>query len=68
MGLIPLLPNWLLLGGWGYGAYKFYLGFDRTSYQSNFRIPLSLMWPILFAFNGNYRKNFTRSIKGSDDL
>lgn len=67
MGLLPLLPNWVVLSAWLFGAYRFYLGFNRTSYQSSFRIPLALAWPVLFALNGSYRKNFTKSIKGSDD-
>lgn len=33
MGLIPFIPNWLALGAWFFGAYRFYLGFDSTSYQ-----------------------------------
>lgn len=67
MSLIPFIPNWLVLAAWGYGAYRFYQGFNRTSYQSSFRIPLALAWPLLFAINPSYRKNFTRSITGADD-
>jgi hypothetical protein len=33
MGLIPFVPDWIALGGWFYGAYRFYLGFNETSYQ-----------------------------------
>lgn len=67
MGLIPLLPNWTLLAGWIFGAVRFYKGFDRTSYQNSYKLPLSMAWPILFIVNGSFRKNFTRSIKSSDD-
>lgn len=67
MGLIPFIPNWIALASWAYGAYRFYQGYDRTSYQSSFRVPLAVAWPILFAINGSYRENFAKSIKGSDD-
>jgi hypothetical protein len=33
MGLIPFVPDWLAFGAWCYGAYRFYLGFNETSYQ-----------------------------------
>lgn len=67
MSLIPFIPNWVAIAGWFYGAYRFYLGFNRTSYQSTYRIPLALAWPLLCAINGSYRKNFVRSITGSDE-
>lgn len=67
MSLLPFLPNWLVMGGWLFGAYRFYLGFNRTSYQPSFRIPLALAWPLLFVFNGSYRKNFMRSIEAGND-
>lgn len=67
MGLIPFVPNWIALSAWAFGVYRFYLGFDKTSYQRSYRVPLALAWPLLFAINESYRKNFTKSIKGSDD-
>lgn len=67
MSLLPLVPNWMLVAAWAYGAYRFYRGFHRTSYQDSFRVPLALAWPLLFALNGSYRSNFTKSLKGSDD-
>lgn len=67
MSLLPLVPNWMLVAAWAYGAYRFYRGFHRTSYQDSFRVPLALAWPLLFVFNGSYRSNFTKSLKGSDD-
>lgn len=67
MSLIPFVPNWIALGGWAFGAYRFYLGFYRTSYQSSFRLPLAIAWPLLFIVNPSYRKNFKRSIGASDD-
>lgn len=67
MGLIPLIPNWTVLAAWGYGAYRFYVGFSRTSYQSGFRIPLALAWPLFFVVNGSFRANFQKSIKAADD-
>jgi hypothetical protein len=33
MGLIPFVPDWIALGAWFYGAYRFYLGYNETSYQ-----------------------------------
>lgn len=67
MSLLPLVPNWLLLAAWIFGAYRFYLGFNKTSYQSSFRIPLALAWPVLIIVNGSYRQNFVRSIRAADD-
>lgn len=67
MSLLPFVPNWLLLAAWGFGAFRFYQGFNQTSYQSSFRIPLSLAWPVLFAVNTAYRQNFIRSIRSGDD-
>ena len=46
------------------GIVKFLQGFRRTDFSGN-QIGLALMWPILFAMNGNYRKNFFKALKGS---
>lgn len=68
MGVLPLIPNWIVIAAWIYGAVKFYSGFRHTSYKPSFRIPLAIAWPILFALNGRYRNNFQKSISaGRDD-
>ncbi|MEE3716073.1 hypothetical protein V2H45_04845 [Tumidithrix elongata RA019] len=45
------------------GIWKFLAGFDRTNFTQN-RIGLALLWPVLFIMNGNYRRNFTKALKG----
>lgn len=67
MSLVPFVPNWLLISTWLFGAYRFYRGFNRTPYQSSFRVPLAVAWPLLVIFNGSYRQNFVRSIRASED-
>jgi arylsulfatase A-like enzyme len=68
MSLIPFVPNWLALGSWLYGAYRFNAGFSRTSYQAGYKVPLALAWPLFIAVNSSYRKNFVKAIKKSDDF
>lgn len=67
MSLLPLVPDWLLISTWLFGAYRFYRGYSRTPYQSSFRVPLAVAWPLLVIFNGSYRQNFVRSIRASED-
>jgi len=66
MSLLPLIPNWLLLGGWAFAAFKFAAGFDATTYEPKFKLPLAAAWPVLFVVNGKYRKNFQKALKGRD--
>jgi hypothetical protein len=66
--LIPFVPNWLAIGGWLYGVYRFNAGFEKTSYQKGFKVPLALAWPVFIAFNASYRKNFVKAIKKSDEF
>lgn len=47
---------------YGVGAVKFWKGFSRTNFNQN-RLFLTAAWPILI-FNGSYRQNFTRALKG----
>ncbi|AFY74681.1 hypothetical protein Syn7502_02734 [Synechococcus sp. PCC 7502] len=46
------------------GAVKFLQGFSNTSFTQN-QIPLALLWPLLLAINENYRRNFTKALKGN---
>jgi hypothetical protein len=46
------------------GAVKFLQGVEKTSFTQN-QIPLALLWPILLVVNENYRRNFTKALKGS---
>lgn len=67
MSLLPVVPDWILISTWLFGAYRFYRGFNRTPYQSSFRVPLAVAWPLLIIVNGSYRQNFMRSIRAADD-
>jgi len=51
---------------YGYMAYRFARGFRSTTYQQDYRIPLAMFWPFLFAVNGSFRKNFLTAIKSED--
>jgi predicted permease len=55
-----------LLIAYGVGIWKFWKGFDRTSFNRSFqnRLVLSLLWPALI-FNKPYRQNFTKALKAS---
>lgn len=56
----------VLLVVYGVGAWKFWKGFNRTSFTPSFsnRLILSLGWPILLLANKSYRQNFQKAIKG----
>ncbi|MFN5388011.1 MAG: hypothetical protein ACK5CM_02220 [Pseudanabaena sp.] len=54
----------LVLIAYVFGVVKFLQGFRRTDFEGN-QIGLALLWPVLFAINGNYRKNFFKALKGS---
>ncbi|MCA6502365.1 MAG: hypothetical protein ACK6CP_08180 [Pseudanabaena sp.] len=54
----------LVLIAYVFGVVKFLQGFRRTDFEGN-QIGLALLWPVLFAMNGNYRKNFFKALKGS---
>jgi hypothetical protein len=53
----------LLLFAYVFGIVKFLQGFRSTTFEGN-KIVLALLWPVLFALNGNYRKNFFKALKG----
>jgi hypothetical protein len=46
------------------GAVKFLQGVDKTNFTQN-RVPLALLWPVLIVANENYRRNFTKALKGN---
>lgn len=61
---MPQLIGILVLIAYIFGVVKFLLGFRRTDFEGN-QLGLALLWPVLFAMNGNYRKNFFKALKGS---
>jgi hypothetical protein len=46
------------------GVVKFLQGVSKTNFTQN-RIPLALLWPVLLVVNENYRRNFTKALKGN---
>ncbi|AFY60574.1 hypothetical protein [Synechococcus sp. PCC 6312] len=44
------------------GSWKFWNGFERTSYSQS-RFILTILWPVMIT-NKTYRQNFTRALKG----
>ena len=60
MGILGVI----LLGIYGVGVWKFWSGFNRTNFTSR-KLSLTLLWPVFLIGNANYRKNFTKAIKGS---
>lgn len=57
------LVTLLLIALYGGGAWKFWSGFDRTTFSDG-KVPLTLLWPLLLASNKAYRENFDRALKG----
>ncbi|NMF85233.1 hypothetical protein [Nodosilinea sp. P-1105] len=53
----------VLVGLYGGGVWKFWTGFDRTSFSDG-KVKFSLLWPVFFALNKSYRENFNRALKG----
>ncbi|MBW4510137.1 MAG: hypothetical protein KME64_27010 [Scytonematopsis contorta HA4267-MV1] len=53
--------------GYVYGAWKFWKGFERTTYSRSlpYRLGLSILWPALLITSKSYRRNFTKALKGS---
>ncbi len=58
MGGLGVLLAILLYGG---GAWKFWNGFNRTTYSQS-KLVLTLFWPLLLA-NSSYRDNFKKALK-----
>jgi hypothetical protein len=48
------------------GAWIFWKGFDRTHFGRSMvnRIGFAVLWPVLFAANKNFRKNFQKTLRG----
>ncbi len=44
------------------GGWKFWAGFNRTSFSQS-RLILTLLWPFLMV-NKPYRENFRKALKG----
>jgi len=55
----------LLLLVYGGGVWKFWGGFEKTSFNRNLttRLFLAFFWPVLLV-NKSYRQNFTKILKG----
>lgn len=49
------------------GIWKFWRGFKRTNFDSNFqnKLILSLLWPALVVSNKSYRQNFNKALQAS---
>ncbi|ELR96351.1 hypothetical protein [Gloeocapsa sp. PCC 73106] len=49
-----------------WGVVKFLQGYNRTNFGRGLpnKIALSLLWPVLLIFNGSYRRNFQKALKG----
>jgi hypothetical protein len=60
------LIGWLLLAAYLWGIWKFWRGYQRTSFSPSFanRLTLSLLWPVLLIVNSSYRQNFRKALKG----
>lgn len=56
----------ILIGIYGYGVWKFWRGFEQTSFSPNLpnKLILSFLWPALLVANKSYRQNFTKALKG----
>ena len=61
---MPTLIGLVLLGVYGWGAWRFWNGFRRTNFTSG-KAYLTLLWPVFVISNKSYRQNFTKAIKGS---
>jgi hypothetical protein len=50
------------LGVYIWGALKF-MGGAKRYYEPGKALPLALLWPLLLATNGDFRRNFQRTLK-----
>lgn len=57
------LVTLILLTVYGGGAWKFWNGFNRTSFSQG-KLQLTLLWPVFLLANKSYRENFNRALKG----
>jgi hypothetical protein len=62
LNMLGTLIGIAALGGYGYGAWRFWKGFHRTNFTQN-RLVFTALWP-LFLTNKSYRKNFNKALKG----
>jgi hypothetical protein len=67
LGIVPFIPNWILLALYGYLGFRFFSGFDQTTYNKNSRLLLSILWPIMFIANDRFRQNFKKALKQGDE-
>lgn len=58
-GLVGFLLIVIYLGG----GWKFWSGFNRTTFSQN-RAMLTLLWPIMLPSSKSYRQNFMKALKG----
>ena len=66
LGLLLVLRIVIPIGlAWAYLSFgsKFWSGFQRTNFTSG-RILLTLFWPVCFALNPSYRRNFQKALRG----
>lgn len=56
----------IVAGGYVWGAWKFWKGYENTTFQKSItsKISLSLLWPVLIIANPSYRQNFQKALKG----
>ena len=66
LGLLFILRIVIPIGlAWAYLSFgsKFWSGFQRTNFTSG-RILLTLFWPVCYALNPSYRRNFQKALRG----
>lgn len=54
----------LVLAVYGYGAWRFWRGFNRTSFSQG-KVYLTFLWPFFVIGSKSYRQNFSKTLKGS---
>jgi membrane-bound metal-dependent hydrolase YbcI (DUF457 family) len=52
------------LGVYVWGSWKFWTGFNRTNFSDG-KLYLTALWPVFVIANKDYRRNFSRALKGS---
>jgi hypothetical protein len=60
---MPTLIILLGLGLYGYGAFRFWGGFHRTTFSEG-KFFLTLLWPVFWLANPAYRQNFAKALRG----
>ncbi len=59
-----VLIGLILIGVYGYIGWRFWRGFNRTTFSQG-RLYLTALWPMFLITNRAYRQNFTKALKGS---